>query len=599
MKKIYSLFIAVLAITTASAQCTDLFFSEYVEGSGNNKALEIYNPTATAVNLSTYKILQYNVNGQGVAGAVYVLGLNGTLAAGDVYVVCNNGSTAFIKSKADSITTNSVLSFNGNDRLDLINGTDTLDRIGVLGQTDDILFDTVKAIDRTFVRKPSVQSGTKDWNISTLQWLVYPINDSTHIGAHTMDACGAIADTIVRFSPTALTVSESAGTATVNVVLNVASVSSTFTVDVEYIGGTGTIDDISNYATQTLTFAPNSSSQSFIVAINDDTDNEAAETFSFKLKNATGGILIGADSVYTLTISANDAPITIVDIVEITGLDTAFAADSAGKKVFVTGTVYGINNRATGAQFVIHDATDGIQVFSPTATFGYVVTEGDSVAISGEVGFYAGVVQLVYLDTIYKIGTGVVPVPVVVQDLDESTESELIRLNNVSLVTPSQWDTTGKASGFSCTISDGQNTWEIRIDEQTNIFKTNMTKPTGKFDVLGIGGQFDNSSPYTSGYQIQPRYLQDIILISGVNDVEVANVQVFPNPNNGQFKINWLENTNGFTATLYNLNGQVVTRVQSNENTTTIFADAVSTGLYLLEVKGGDKTFRTKMTIGK
>jgi hypothetical protein len=63
---------------------------------------------------------------------------------------------------------------------------------------------------------------------------------------------------------------------------------------------------------------------------------------------------------------------------------------------------------------------------------------------------------------------------------------------------------------------------------------------------LGIGGQFDNSSPYTSGYQIQPRYLQDIILISSVNDVEVANVQVFPNPNNGQFKINWLENTNGF-----------------------------------------------------
>jgi hypothetical protein len=54
-----------------------------------------------------------------------------------------------------------------------------------------------------------------------------------------------------------------------------------------------------------------------------------------------------------------------------------------------------------------------------------------------------------------------------------------------------------------------------------------------------------------------------------------------------------------FTATLYNLNGQVVTRVQSNENTTTIFADAVSTGLYLLEVKGEDKTFRTKMTIGK
>jgi predicted extracellular nuclease len=93
MKKIYFLFIAVMAITVASAQCTDLFFSEYVEGSGNNKALEIYNPTATAVNLSTYKILQYN---NGAATPTYTLGLNGTLAPGDVYVVCNNSSATFI-----------------------------------------------------------------------------------------------------------------------------------------------------------------------------------------------------------------------------------------------------------------------------------------------------------------------------------------------------------------------------------------------------------------------------------------------------------------------------------------------------------------------
>jgi hypothetical protein len=171
-------------------------------------------------------------------------------------------------------------------------------------------------------------------------------------------------------------------------------------------------------------------------------------------------------------------------------------------------------------QFTIHDGTDGIQVFSPASNFGYsVLTEGDSVTVKGEVGFFAGVTQLVFIDTVSKIGTGAVPTPVLVQDLDESTESELIRLNNVSLVTPSQWDTTGKASGFSCTVTDGQNTWEIRIDEQTNIFKTNMPRPTGNFNVSGIGGQFDNSSPYTSGYQIQPRNIQDIELISSVREM--------------------------------------------------------------------------------
>ncbi len=44
----------------SQAQCDDLFFSEYVEGSANNKALEIYNPTNAAINLSEYGIARYS-----------------------------------------------------------------------------------------------------------------------------------------------------------------------------------------------------------------------------------------------------------------------------------------------------------------------------------------------------------------------------------------------------------------------------------------------------------------------------------------------------------------------------------------------------------
>jgi hypothetical protein len=237
------------------------------------------------------------------------------------------------------------MTFNGNDVVALLNGADTLDRLGVVGVSANFKFDTTNAVNFTFVRKPSVQQGTKDWAVSTLQWIQFP-QDTIRLGAHTMDACGAITDTIARFSPSALSVSESAGTAVVNVVLNTASTSSTFSVDVVYEGGTGTIDDISNYTTQTLTFAPNSSSQAFSVNINDDTNNEASETFVFKLRNATGGILIGDDSTYTLTISASDAPISIVTISQLTSLDSVSSPDSLGKKVQVTGTVYGINNRA-------------------------------------------------------------------------------------------------------------------------------------------------------------------------------------------------------------------------------------------------------------
>jgi predicted extracellular nuclease len=41
-------------------KCSEIFFSEYVEGSRNNKALEIYNPTNETVNLTQYRIVRWS-----------------------------------------------------------------------------------------------------------------------------------------------------------------------------------------------------------------------------------------------------------------------------------------------------------------------------------------------------------------------------------------------------------------------------------------------------------------------------------------------------------------------------------------------------------
>ena len=51
MKKLYTI-IALFSISFLTAQT--LFFSEYAEGSSNNKYLEIYNPTNADIDLSTY-----------------------------------------------------------------------------------------------------------------------------------------------------------------------------------------------------------------------------------------------------------------------------------------------------------------------------------------------------------------------------------------------------------------------------------------------------------------------------------------------------------------------------------------------------------------
>jgi len=87
MKKALLFLSFVFCASLLSAQCSDLFFSEYVEGYANNKALEIYNPTNAAINLSGYSLVRFS-NGSTTANEQKVIQLpDEMLAPYDVYVV--------------------------------------------------------------------------------------------------------------------------------------------------------------------------------------------------------------------------------------------------------------------------------------------------------------------------------------------------------------------------------------------------------------------------------------------------------------------------------------------------------------------------------
>lgn len=97
----------------------DLIISEYIEGSGLNKAIEIYNGTGRAVNLAAqgYAIDIY-FNGQSSAGTT--IQLSGTLPDGDVFVVADDGADPAILDVADQTSTSSF--FNGDDTVVLRRG---------------------------------------------------------------------------------------------------------------------------------------------------------------------------------------------------------------------------------------------------------------------------------------------------------------------------------------------------------------------------------------------------------------------------------------------------------------------------------------------
>ena len=209
--------------------------------------------------------------------------------------------------------------------------------------------------------------------------------------------------------------------------------------------------------------------------------------------------------------------------------------------VVVTGVVYGVNLRPspTGGTllFTLIDNASGfgVSISSVASDFGYTVKEKDRITVLGTVINVSGLTT-VQPDFLVKLtADNPLVTPVVVTKLSEEVESKLIKINNLRLVDPSKWTTGVGTSGFNVlAVSDANplDTIDIRIDRDVETF--NAPVPPQPFNLTGIGSQFDSNSPYTSGYQVLPRYNADIsTLPSGVKEADFSNnVLLTPNPVN-------------------------------------------------------------------
>ncbi len=216
----------ITVIVSTGNECTELFISEYVEGSNNNKAIEIYNPTDHAIDLSAYILVRYS-NGETTPNAVgfpagtMILAKDAFVAVLDKQNCDLTGQDTCVweelRNKADIFLSpdyneNKMMYFNGNDAVTLekTNGS-IIDIFGIVGQdpgqawTDNSEgnYQSTQSYssdhwtkDHTLKRKQGINKGlstvytsySTDYHLS-IEWIRMDRNDFSDIQLHACD-CG-------------------------------------------------------------------------------------------------------------------------------------------------------------------------------------------------------------------------------------------------------------------------------------------------------------------------------------------------------------------------------------------------------------------------
>jgi hypothetical protein len=296
---------------------------------------------------------------------------------------------------------------------------------------------------------------------------------------------------------------------------------------------------------------------------------------------------------------------TVYDCGELQVDDENGVPIHAGEYVQVTAVATVANGifDTSGTNIYIQDDFGGINVHNFDVTS--AVEAGDQVTVLGTLGNYNGLTQV---DDPYfectVVGSGAVPSPVmlttqVIAVNGEDYESTLARLEGCEIVGGDPWPSSGNNANIM--IDDGSGQCILRIDKDTNIDE--WEGPTGAFDLVGIITQYDYTSPFTEGYQILPRSVDDFTPSSGVMQGETGVVREFklmplyPNPFNPGTTISFLlpDYVQNLKLSVFDITGRLVTVLYDapagpGEYSTNWNAGNLASGTYFVTLNADKKT---------
>ncbi|MDN4604504.1 S-layer homology domain-containing protein [Paenibacillus sp. F6_3S_P_1C] len=261
--------------------------------------------------------------------------------------------------------------------------------------------------------------------------------------------------------------------------------------------------------------------------------------FTYKLSSTPNTIYVTQVTYGGNGRSLESEPVAVqkLDLSVITPIHDIRTVDSKGSSEYTNGKIFTIegvvtvdnNVFGTGANYYfIQDDTAGILIYGGTS-LGSSIVKGDRLKITGTILEYYGLLEFQPLQ-IERTGVEQsLPqfVPITVTDLSafataEPLEGMRVQLNAVVTNVPS---TSGSVN---VTVKDPNSTktTTVRVLQGAGIDLTSTLQKDRLYTITGIVGQYDSSSPYTSGYQLMPASASDITPLLGITHTPIKQAYV-------------------------------------------------------------------------
>jgi hypothetical protein len=339
-------------ITVDAEIARELFFSEYIEGSSYNKALEIYNPTNASVDLTTY-IIRGTSNEATDWEFDYEFPVGSSVAANDVFVIVDDAAVQGMLDVADWIDDGYTAGFNGNDARGLFkivgNDTTLIDIVGDFNNPDGVDYDvagiTAGLANHTILRKSNITEGNINWtasagtNADNSEWLVQEIDNASNLGLFTVLSSEAyVTSAVYTVNGTDNTITNIPFTATLAEFEANLTPAANATFKTYQADGTTIATDLATGYKVIVTAENGTTTKIYTITVNTTESDDATVTSTVYTVNSTDWTITNVPNATTLAaFEGNLTPATSATFETYNADGTTAATDLAtGYKVIVT-----------------------------------------------------------------------------------------------------------------------------------------------------------------------------------------------------------------------------------------------------------------------